>query len=443
MCVILFCCDRIIILYNITGGIDHIQVCINSHIQKIRTCGRRYIHGHDLIIFALQIGEGENITNVIADTILGCQFFGVILQHVRTEFSAVTVVVHHKRFNFGCKDLYGSLAVKLALLYGKACHSSKKFLQLLLCGNEIAKRIKDNSLITFAVGKSSIRLENMRMTADNNINPMFHKVGSPLFLILRRHSLIFSAPVSNKNDAVSLFFGLFDHGGDLGLVKYIDHIITSLNPPHIGSVGVIQKSDLNTVNLPDLYSICILLGIVDTYEGHIRIFGFPEVESIGQEIITKIINMVCGRFNNIKTSFDNSIAYLCRCSKRRIGAYAVMVSGKNGFLIDHLYICRLNGIQDMGIDLVIIPVSGIGFTGIDQGLMIKIIPYCDDRCSAGNRSILLIFLLLPGDLSLLPGILGRFAYQAVIQLVKKQDQHSQNPHRCQKTGTGITPFFDI
>ena len=76
--------------------------------------------------------------------------------------------------------------------------------------------------------------------------------------------------------------------------------------------------------------------------------------------------MVRSRFHDIKPGLDNSIAYFLRCGKRWITADSIMTGSKNRFLIDHGYVCRLDLIQNMRINMIIIPYAGVIFTGFIQ-----------------------------------------------------------------------------
>ena len=95
----MLCCDGIRIFYDISGSIDHVQVCINGYVQKIGSCGWGNIHGHDLIEFLFQVVESEYTgTNVFLDTVLRCQFFRIVGKHIWPKFSGITVIVHDQRF---------------------------------------------------------------------------------------------------------------------------------------------------------------------------------------------------------------------------------------------------------------------------------------------------------------------------------------------------------
>ena len=227
--------------------------------------------------------------------------------------------------------------------------------------------------------------------------------------------------MSNENDTVTDLFGLLDHGGDLIFIKNIDHVIFSLTCTGIvGSVGVVQKCDLNAINLFYFNSICIFRSVMDAQNRNIRIIGAPEIKGIFQIIITVIIHMVGSGFHYIETSFDNGISHFLRCGERGVSADRIMIRGKNSLLINHSHICGLDLIQHMGVNMVVIPCAGIVFSGFIQLAVVKIIAHCDDTGSGNLRSFSRCFsflLFLRGSLFCFS---FRFRDQAVIQLVKTE-----------------------
>ena len=44
---------------DISGCIDHVQVCVNGHIQEVGSCGWSDIHGHDLVELLFQVVKSE------------------------------------------------------------------------------------------------------------------------------------------------------------------------------------------------------------------------------------------------------------------------------------------------------------------------------------------------------------------------------------------------
>ena len=207
----------------------------------------------------------------------------------------------------------------------------------------------------------------MRMTANDHINTLLHQKSGPLFLVFIWHGFIFCSPVSHKDDAVADFFGFLDHCGDLILIKDIDHVLISFACTGIiGAVCIVKKSNLNTIHFFYFDSVCIFLGGVDAKYRNIRIIGAPEIQSTFQIVISIIIGVICGRFHYIKPCFDNGISNFLRSGKGRISADSIVVWSKNSFLVDHGHICSLDLIQNMSVDMVIIPYAGVIFAGFIQ-----------------------------------------------------------------------------
>ena len=135
----------------------------------------------------------------------------------------------------------------------------------------------------------------MRMTADYNIDPLFHQKGSPLLLIFGRHGFIFFSPVSDKNKAVAVFLCFLDHRSNFTFFKNINHIIFSVYIISVvSSVGVVKKSNFNPVYLQCFYSICIFLTGMDTQYRNFRIVGLPEIQSLFYVVRTIVINVIGG-----------------------------------------------------------------------------------------------------------------------------------------------------
>ena len=267
----------------------------------------------------------------------------------------------------------------------------------------------------------------MRMSAYDHIYALLHKEGCPLLLIFVRHGLVFCAPVCNKNKTVTDGFGFLDHSGDLVLVKDVDHVFVAFACTRVvGAICIIKKSNLNPVYFFDLDDIRVLLGGVDTQHRNCGIFGTPEIQSGFQIIVSIIICMVGGRFHYIEASLDDGISNLLGSCKGGIGTDRIMIRGKNGLLVDHGHICSLDLIQNIGINMVIIPGAGIVLTGFVQLTVIEIVSNCDHTCSGdlrGFRSFFCLFFLL---LCLLGGFFLRLGDQAVVQLMHQENQHDQN-----------------
>ena len=55
-----------------------------------------------------------------------------------------------------------------------------------------------------------------------------------------------------------------------------------------------------------------------------------------------------------------------------------MVGCEDGFLIDHFDVYVLDGVLDVGVDLVVVPVAVRGCACVDETLVIEVVAYCDD-----------------------------------------------------------------
>lgn len=73
-----------------------------------------------------------------------------------------------------------------------------------------------------------------------------------------------------------------------------------------------------------------------------------------------------------------------------------MAWSKNRFLVDHGYVCSLDLVQNMSVDMVIIPYAGVIFAGFIQLAVIKIISNSNYTCSGDDRcfsfDLILLFL---------------------------------------------------
>ena len=202
----------------------------------------------------------------------------------------------------------------------------------------------------------------MGMSADHYVYALLHKENGPFFFVFGRHGLIFAAPLRHKDYAVADFLRLGYHGSYLFAVKNVDHVFPAFSGTGIiCSVYIIKKRDGNSIDFQGLYCVRIFLSGMDSENGNLRIIGFPEVQSLRHIIIAIIVNVVGGGFDHIKPGFDQSVSYFCRRCKGRIAAYRIVVGGKDGFLIDHSYVRSLDLIQDVGINMIVIPFSGIVF----------------------------------------------------------------------------------
>ena len=136
--------------------------------------------------------------------------------------------------------------------------------------------------------------------------------------------------------------------------------------------------------------------------------------------------MVGGRFHYIEACLDDGISNLLGSCKGGVGTDGIMIRGKDGLLVDHGHICSLDLIQNIGINMVIIPVAGIILTGFVQLTVIEIVSHCDYTCSGdlrGFRSFFCLFFLL---LCLLGSFFLRLGDQAVVQLMHQENQYDQD-----------------
>ena len=90
------------------------------------------------------------------------------------------------------------------------------------------------------------------------------------------------------------------------------------------------------------------------------------------------------------------------------------------------HICSLDLIQNIGINMVIIPVAGIILTGFVQFTVIEIVSDCDYTCSGDLRGFRSFFCLFVFLLCFLGGFFLRLGDQAVVQLMHQENQHDQN-----------------
>ena len=136
--------------------------------------------------------------------------------------------------------------------------------------------------------------------------------------------------------------------------------------------------------------------------------------------------MVGGRFHYIEACLDDGISNLLGSCKGGVGTDGIMIRSKDSLLVDHSHICSLDLIQNIGINMVIIPGAGIILTGFVQLTVIEIVSDCNHTCSGdlrGFRSFFCLFFLL---LCFLGGFFLRLGDQAVVQLMHQENQYDQN-----------------
>ena len=95
-----------------------------------------------------------------------------------------------------------------------------------------------------------------------------------------------------------------------------------------------------------------------------------------------------------------------------------MVCCEYGFLVDHPDVCILDGVCDVGVDLIVIPVAVLRCSCINQALMIKVVTHCNNRCSCDIVGSGSCFRLFFSCSCFFLGIYGWFADQPVVQLVE-------------------------
>ena len=332
---------------------------------------------------------------------LRSEFFGVVFEHIWIKHAFIFVIMHDHWFDSRIEDIDRCFTVLHSFLDGEACHSFQKPGKGLLSGNEVSKGVEDQHIVSLIVRHPSIRLQDMWMTADYDINTLLHQEGGPFFLIFRRHRFFFLAPVSDKDQHVAGGFGFLDHGGDFILVEEINHVFISFaDPAVVGSVCIIQKRNRNPVYFQCLDCISIFLCRVDSKDRNIRIFAAPEIKGFLKKINSIIIDMVCCGFYDIESCIHQCITDFRRSCKRRVRADSIMFCSKNSLLVDHCHISSLDLITYFVINLIIIPGSGIIFAGFDQTSVIKIVADSNHTCCGNFRffsSFLCRFCFLLGD----------------------------------------------
>ena len=317
---------------------------------------------------------------------LGGKLLGVIFKHIWVKDALIFVVVHDHWLDGRIKDVDGGHTVFDRFLNGEACHSFQKSGKSLLGGNKVSKGIEDQHIVSLVIRHTAIWLENVRMTADHNINALLHEESCPFFLIFGRHSLFFLAPVCNKDQYITAGLGFLDHAGNFGLIKEIDHIFLAFTGATVvGSVCIIQEGNLDSVYFKCFDVIGIFLCRMNAENRNVRIVGAPEVKGFFHKIRAVIIDVVGCRFNDIEACFDQSISDFGRCGERRIGADSIVFCGKDSFLVYHCNIRCLDLIRDLFINFVVVPGSGIILAGLDEASMVEIIADSDDACGRNLR----------------------------------------------------------
>ena len=93
--------------------------------------------------------------------------------------------------------------------------------------------------------------------------------------------------------------------------------------------------------------------------------------------------MIVGGFHYVESGFYDGVSYFGRGCEGGVGAYAVMVGCEDGFLVDHFDVCVFDGVLDVGVDFVVVPVTVRGCACVYEALVVEVVAYCDDRGCGG------------------------------------------------------------
>ena len=122
-----------------------------------------------------------------------------------------------------------------------------------------------------------------------------------------------------------------------------------------------------------------------------------------------------------------------------------MVGCEDGFLIDQFDVCVLDGVLDVGVDLVVIPVAVRGCACVYEALVVEVVTDCDDGGSGGFGSGVDCFLISFGFgcRGFFLGVYGRFANEAVVQLIEEEDQDRKDDDGCKEACAGVAAFAEV
>ena len=248
----------------------------------------------------------------------------------------------------------------------------------------------------------------------------------------------------HKNNAVRDFLCFLNGGGNLCFIENVDHVFFALSCAGVVcSVCIVEKGNFNPVYFPDFYRSGIFFCLMDTKQGNVGIIGTPEFKGLRHIVIAVVVNMICGGFHYVKACLYNSVSHFCRRCKRRIGAYGIVICCKNGFLVDHGNVRALDFVQDILINVVIVPLAGIVFSGVNKALMIKIVSYCNDGgcCDNWRSGCLFRFFFFKFCFSFRFDC--RFLYYLIVQLVEKQAKNRKYGDGADETDLGVHSLLKI
>ena len=153
--------------------------------------------------------------------------------------------------------------------------------------------------------------------------------------------------------------------------------------------------------------------------------------------------MICSGLDYIKSRLDQSVACFRWSSECGITADGIMICGEDRLLVHHGDIRALDLVQNIGVEVIVIPFAGVVLSAPDNIVMVEIVSYGNDRRCGYFRRVGgqfrggLLLLRLPCRF-----VLG-FLDQYIVQLVKEQHQYDENCHRTDQSDPGIVSFSVI